>query len=146
MAGKEAGAEGGEEAGKEAGEQGGEEKKGTLKVVRKRASALKSIFDEIKITFEQWRMGGQYGDTEDLMDEVHKVAERKHAEFKGLQSGGKLSEWAQTCMLAIEQRLQALEKSEKNERYTLSQMLNHFNARLFKPQRLVSLTLSLIHI
>ena len=66
VAGKEAGEEGGEEAGKEAGEQGGEEKKGTLKVVRKRASALKSIFDEIKITFEKWRMGGQYVDNEDF--------------------------------------------------------------------------------
>ena len=44
------------------------------------------------------------------------------------------------CMLAIEKRLQAHEKSEKNCEYTLTQMLNHFNARLFKPQRLVSLT------
>ena len=68
VAGKEAGEEGGEEAGKEAGEQGGEEKKGTLKVVsrRCRASALKSIFDEIKITFEKWRMGGQSVDNDEF--------------------------------------------------------------------------------
>ena len=84
---------------------------GTLKVVRnQRASALKSIFDEIKITFEKWRMGGQYVDNEDLMDEFRKVAERKHAEFKALQSGGKLSEWGEKRMLAIEKRLQYHEK------------------------------------
>ena len=27
---------------------------------------MKPIFDEIKITFEKWRMGGQYVDKEDL--------------------------------------------------------------------------------
>ena len=43
-------------------------------------------------------------------------------------------------MLAIEKRLEGHEKSERNCEFTLSQMLNHFNARLFKPQRLVSLT------
>ena len=43
-------------------------------------------------------------------------------------------------MLAIEKRLEAHERSEKTCEYTLNQMLNHFNARLFKPQRLVSLT------
>ena len=42
---------------KEGGEEGGEE--GGQEVVRRlRASALKPIFDEIKITFEKWRMGG----------------------------------------------------------------------------------------
>ena len=51
-----------------------------------------------------------------------------------------MSEWGEKCMLAIEKRLQSHEKSEKNCEYTLTQMLNHFNARLFKPQRLVSLT------
>ena len=43
-------------------------------------------------------------------------------------------------MLAIEKRLKAHERSEKNCEYTLRQLLDHFNARLFKPQRLVSLT------
>ena len=41
---------------------------------------------------------------------------------------------------AIERRLEAHERSEKNNDYTLMQMLAYFNARLFKPQRLVSLT------
>ena len=50
---------------KEGGEEGGEE--GGQEVVRRlRASALKPIFDEIKITFEKWRMGGHYVDSEDF--------------------------------------------------------------------------------
>ena len=74
------------------------------------------------------------------MGEFGKVSERRKSEFKGLQSGGKLSFRDEKCMLAIEKRLEAHEKSSKNCELTLSQMLNHFNARLFKPQRLVSLT------
>ena len=48
----------------EGGEEGG--KAGREVVTRRRASALKPIFDEIKITFEKWRMGGQYVDSEDV--------------------------------------------------------------------------------
>ena len=43
-------------------------------------------------------------------------------------------------MMAIEKRHLAHERSEKNSEYALTQMLHYFNARLFKPQRLVSLT------
>ena len=100
-------AQGGEEGGKEGGEVGGEEKGGTEQVVRKaRASALKPVYDEIKITFENWRMGGHYVDSEDLMGEFGKVCERRKSEFTGLQSGGKLSRRDDKCMLAIETRLE----------------------------------------
>ena len=74
------------------------------------------------------------------MGEFGKVSEMKKSEFKGLQPGGKLRLRDEKCMLAIVKRLEAHEKSEKNCEFTLSQMLHHFNARLFKPQRLVSLT------
>ena len=58
-------AQGGEEGGKEGGEEGGKE--GGEEVVRRlRGSALRPIFDEIKITFEKWRMGGQYVDNADF--------------------------------------------------------------------------------
>ena len=52
------------------GEEGGQEAGGAAKgqkVVRKgRKSALIHIFDEIQMTFEGWRMGGQYVDAEDV--------------------------------------------------------------------------------
>ena len=66
------------------------------------------------------------------MGEFGKVAERRQSEFKGLQSGGKLSLRDEKCMLAIEKRLEAHERSEKSSDYTLMQMLHYFNARLFK--------------
>ena len=74
------------------------------------------------------------------MAEFVKVCGRRKSEFKGLQSGGKLSLREEKCMLAIERRLESHEKSQRNIDFTLRQMLYHFNARLFKPQRLVSLT------
>ena len=77
---------------------------------------------------------------QDLLLEFEKVSERRKSEFKGLQTGGRLSFTDDKCMRAIEKRLAAHTKSSKNEDLTLSQMLHHFNARLAKPQRLVSLT------
>ena len=41
---------------------------------------------------------------------------------------------------AITRRLRALEKSPKNVEYTLKYMLREFGARLYKPQRLVSIS------
>ena len=53
--------QGGEAGGKEGGAEGGEEKGGTEQVMRRaKRSAMTPIFDEIKITFEKWRMGGQH--------------------------------------------------------------------------------------
>ena len=53
-------------AAQEGGEEGCEEKGGTVVVERRgRTTALKPILDEIKITLEKWRMGGQYVDGED---------------------------------------------------------------------------------
>ena len=77
---------------------------------------------------------------QDLLLEFEKVCERKRSEFKGLQTGGRLSFTDDKELRAIEKRLAAHTKSSKNEDLTLSQMLHHFNARLAKPQRLVSLT------
>ena len=50
-------------------------------------------------------------------------------------------EWQDEKILgAIHKRLEAIARSERNERATLNQLLNFMNARLMKPQRLVSLT------
>ena len=57
----------------ESGEEGGEEKGSTKKFRRRRkVSALKTIFVEVKKTFENWRMGGHYVESEDLYK--HSVA------------------------------------------------------------------------
>ena len=65
----------------EGGEEGGEEML-RRKVNRLRTSALNPIFDDINITFENWRLGGQYVDSDDLMDEFDNVCERKVSELK----------------------------------------------------------------
>ena len=74
------------------------------------------------------------------MGEFGKVSERKVSEFKGLQIHGRLSFVDEKLMSAIRKRQESHENSEKNYEYTLHHMVNHFNARLFKPQGLVSLT------
>ena len=74
------------------------------------------------------------------MHEFQKVAERVQAELKGLQTGGRLISCGEKYLTAIEKRLEGIEKSQRNREYTLNQMLHHFNARLYKPQRLVSLS------
>ena len=74
------------------------------------------------------------------MGEFGKVSERKVSEFKGLQTQGRLSFVDETFTIAIRKRQESHENSEKNYEYTLHKMLHPFNARLFKPQRLVSLT------
>ena len=55
----------------ESGEEGGEEKGRCKKSVRY-VSAMKPIFVEVKKTFENWRMGGHYVDSEDFYN--HSVA------------------------------------------------------------------------
>ena len=50
-------------------------------------------------------------------------------------------EWQDEKILgAIHKRLEAIARSERNEKATLDQLLRFMNARLMKPQRLVSLT------
>ena len=74
------------------------------------------------------------------MGEFGKVSERKVSELKGLQIHGRLSFADEKLMIAIRKRQDSHENSDKNSEYTLNQMLKEFNARLYKPQRLVSLT------
>ena len=75
-----------------------------------------------------------------LLNEFERVAEIKKSELYGLQSGGRLTDRNEKLLRAIEKRLAGHRTSSKNEDMTLNQMLHHFNARLCKPQRLVSLT------
>ena len=62
-------------AAQEGGEEGGE-KMFMREVKRLRSSALEPIFDETKKTFENWMLGGQYVDGDDLMDEFVMACER----------------------------------------------------------------------
>ena len=64
-----------------AAQEGGEEML-RRKVNRLRASALNPTFDDIKITFENWRLGGQHVGSEDLMDEFDKVCELTVSELQ----------------------------------------------------------------
>ena len=51
----------------EGGEEQGEENGGTKKVRRRaKPSAWKPIYEEVRKTFENWRMGGHYVDSEDF--------------------------------------------------------------------------------
>ena len=77
---------------------------------------------------------------QDLLNEFERVAEIKKSELYGLQSGGRLTDRDEKLLRAIEKRLASNSKNSKNEEMTVNQMLHHFNARLCKPQRLVSLT------
>ena len=77
---------------------------------------------------------------QDLLNEFERVAEIKKSELYGLQSGGRLTDRSEKLLRAIEKRLAGNRKNSKNEDMTVNQMLHHFNARLCKPQRLVSLT------
>ena len=77
---------------------------------------------------------------QDLLNEFERVAEIKKSELYGLQSGGRLTDRSEKLLRAIEKRLAGHRKNSKNEDMTVNQMLHHFNARLCKPQRLVSLT------
>ena len=77
---------------------------------------------------------------QDLLNEFERVAEIKKSELYGLQSGGRLTDRNEKLLRAIEKRLAGHRKNSRNEDMTLNQMLHHFNARLCKPQRLVSLT------
>ena len=78
---------------------------------------------------------------QDLLLEFEKVALRKLAEYRGLQKGGQLCESLEKLKKTIEKRLSSHDRNERNTEYTLKQMLHFFNARLHKPQRLVSLAL-----
>ena len=51
-----------------------------------------------------------------------------------------LSDNHEKLSIAIAKRQEAHVKNERNRDFTLKHMLHHVNARLLKPQRLVSLT------
>ena len=77
---------------------------------------------------------------QDLLDQFHKVVERTTNGLKTLQLRGGCSLAEEKLQRAIERRVQAHASSEKNSEFTIKQMLSEWNARLFRPQRLVSLT------
>ena len=80
-------------------------------------------------------------DSEDLLREFESVAERVLTELKTKRTAqGVLSVSEDQKVAAIEKRLEAMKRSEKNVAFTLEQILKFVNGRLYKPQRLVSLT------
>ena len=108
-------------AAQEGGEEGGE-KMLMREVKRLRSSALEPIFDEM-IEFDG------------LMVEFVMACERKLSELKRSKFF-----IHQKLLSAIDKRLAAMRKCSKKNEYTLRQTLNHVNARLMKPQRMVSLS------
>ena len=68
-------------------------------------------------------------------------ARKIQAELKAKRNAVRcLSSHDARTLKAIEQRLEAMQREERNVDYTIEQMLHHMNARLYKPQRMVSLT------
>ena len=75
------------------------------------------------------------------MDEFSKLARKRQDELMALKNEKVHLEWQDEKILgAVDKRLKAIARSEKNEEATLEQLLRFMNARLMKPQRLVSLT------
>ena len=98
----------GEEQGEKQGEEQGERKQGTVVVRRARQSALKDVFEEVQRTFEKWRMGGQYVDTDDLLHEFRQVAMRIQTELKAKREAQRcLSSFDAALLRAIGKRLEA---------------------------------------
>ena len=86
-------------------------------------------------------LSNSFGVPQDMLLEFQRVARVTQAELEAKRAAQKcLSSYDATVLKAIEKRLAAVERDEKNELYTVDQLLAYLNARLFKPQRLVSLT------
>ena len=75
------------------------------------------------------------------MTEFEKFASDKQTELRAQQAQHvRLCEMDEKILTSITKRLAALERSEKAVTYTVDQMLKFMNAKLLKPQRLVSLS------
>ena len=75
------------------------------------------------------------------MTEFEKFASDKQTELRAQQAQHvRLCEMDEKILTGITNRLAALERSEKSVTYTVDQMLKFMNAKLLKPQRLVSLS------
>ena len=57
-----------------------------------------------------------------------------------MKTVGDYSLAGEKLLKAIERRVQSHQNSERNSEFTIKQMLSDWNARLLRPQRLVSLT------
>ena len=69
-------------------------------------------------------------DSEDLLREFESVAERVLTELKTKRTAqGVLSVSEDQKVAAIEKRLEAMQRSEKNVAYTLEQILNYANGK-----------------
>ena len=76
------GEEGGEEGGEEEGEQATGEQRQREVVVRKtRQSALIDVYEQVKFSFERWRMGGLYVDSEALLATSRNFKSKVFSEF-----------------------------------------------------------------
>ena len=94
----------------EAGGQGLEDAGGEVKreVRRTRHSALKGIFEKVQVTFENWRMDGQYVDREDLIVEFARCALEKKTELQAKKTAQMaLHSTDQAILTAIEKRFKA---------------------------------------
>ena len=75
------------------------------------------------------------------MTEFEKFASDKQTELRAQKAQHvHLCEMDERILTGITKRLEAMERSEKSVTYTVDQMLKFMNAKLLKPQRLVSLS------
>ena len=113
----------------------------TEKALANRKSALASIFDKVRICFEAWRSAGQYVDREDLLIEFEDRLKKKitELELKKVDYGVLSGQDAKVLHFA-EKRLASHKRDAHNREKSADQMQRLFNARLLKPQRLVSMT------
>ena len=103
---------------------------------------LKEVYERVKEVFLRWRKGGHYVDRGDLWVEFCHQADTVLLEIEGrTRVNGFTVSADKKLHAAIKKRLQACEKLVKNVEYTVQYMLDEFDARVYKPQRLLSIPL-----
>ena len=107
-----------------------------------RKSALWSVFEQVHQQFNDWRMGGQYVDKDDLNAEFDYRLEQKIEELqKKKELEGSLSLYHANVLTYALRRKASHMKSWKARNQTCEQMQKLFRCRFLKPQRLIHVSL-----
>ena len=103
----------------------------------RKASALRSVYMEVKSTFDKWRRAGQYVDREDLLQEFESCMRGKVAQLKAKLETEELKYEEAKCLAGCEKRIKAHERCSKNREMSATYMQRLFRCRLLRPQRLI---------
>ena len=105
-------------------------------------SLLMPVFQEVNKTFNTWRKGGQYVDAGDLFVEyLHQAdAMKKRLELE-MAPDGWLPGRQRALYDEIQKRQAAHDKAEQNIQYTVDFIKDTYGMRLYKPQRLLSISM-----